>query len=192
MDWCVLMKIAELFKNDGIRWALGGSLVLSHYGLGVPPNDIDLMVAEEDAVRADRLLDTLGEKQQRQESALYATRHFSEYRIGTTEVDVMAGLRINHAAGCYHYLLQPEAVTEGIWADGSRLPMTALEDWFVLYQLIPGRAHKADMIEAFLNTHNSIRTDLLEQASGGCLPDEVRQRIHRLMAERNPKACPKA
>lgn len=182
MDDAVLFQIADLLNAEGILWAVGGSWVLNHYGLGNPPRDIDLLVAVEDAQRADRLLAALGEKQQWQESAVYATRHFNEYMIGETEVDLMAGLRINHAQGCYTYVFQPDSITGQVRAGKTVLPLTALEDWYVLYQLIPGREGKVDLIESFLEKQGISRLDLLVRACQGCLPDAVRKRIETFAA----------
>lgn len=183
MDPGVLNRIAATLNREGILWALGGSLVLNHYGLGASPNDIDLIVALEDVERADTLLQALGEKREWVRNSAYATRYFGEYRVGTTEIDVMAGLRINHEEGCYAYMFDADAISARHFTEDVEIPFTALEDWYVLYQLIPGRMHKADIIEEFLYSQGTVRRDRLERASQGCLPHGVRERIRGLMGK---------
>lgn len=186
MDSAVLIEIAELFNDAGILWAVGGSLLLNHHGLGSLANDIDLLVGLEDAEKAGMLLRALGTEKTGGPDATYGTLHFREYVIRGTEIDMMSGLRIHHSQGCYGYHFQSDSIAVRIEAGETQIPMMALEDWYVLYQLMPDRESKVKMIESRLLTEGISRPDLLERACRGCLPDSVRQRVENLQeAERS-------
>ena len=67
--------------------------------------------------------------------------------------------------------------------EGTSIPFAALEDWYVVYQLIPGKEHKALRIEEYFLQNGIEHPRLLERALNGCLPDAVRQRISTLLGE---------
>lgn len=180
MDRSVLLKIAAVFNGEGILWAVGGSLLLNQYGLGSPANDIDLLVALPDAEKAGGLLKCLGTEKAGKPDETYGTLHFREYVIRGTEVDLMSGLRISHPLGCYVYPFQSDSIAFRIQAEETEIPMMALEDWYVLYQLMPNRENKVKLIESLLLSRGINRPDLLERACRGCLPDAVRKRIENL------------
>lgn len=175
----VLLKLAMLLNSENVLWAVGGSLVLNHYGLGAPANDIDLLVGLRDIENVEAILSGQGIKRHRDDNETYATCHFIEYTIDHTEIDVISGLRINHASGCYKYSFRKDSVDRLVKIGNVDIPIMALEDWYVLYQMIPGRELKADLIENYLRTHGIRRRDLLDRACQGELPDRVRLRIER-------------
>lgn len=62
------------------------------------------------------------------------------------------------------------------------IPFAALEDWYVVYQLIPGKEHKALRIEEYLLQQGIENPHLLARALEGSLPESIRQRIFDLFA----------
>lgn len=176
-----LPRIAASLNTAGVCWALGGSWLLAHYGLAEHPRDIDLLVAEADAPIAEAVLGAMGPRQTWAPTAPYETRRFLEYQISGSDIDLMAGLAIRHEAGLYLHPFD-KASPEGCLNLGeARAPLMALEDWFVLYQLIPGREAKASRIEAYLAQRGLSRPDLLARALEQPLPAAVRLRTARLL-----------
>lgn len=176
-----LRLIGERLNRDGILWAVGASVMLNQYGLVDRPNDIDLMVDINDIDKVDCILKELGNKKYREKVEEYATEYFYEYVINGSDVDVMAGLTINFCGGSYRYIFDKSSIARIVDIDGVDIPLTSLEDWYVLYQVIPNREKKVVMIENYLKDNGITRIDLLKRALTRELPIEVRERIEKLI-----------
>lgn len=176
-----LSIIGERFNKEGILWAVGASVMLNQYGLVDRPNDIDLLVDINDIKRADYILKELGTKKNRERVEEYSTEYFYEYVINSSDVDVMAGLTINFSGGSYRYIFDIDSVSRVVDINGVDIPLSSLEDWYVLYQVIPNREKKVVMIENYLGNNGIERIDLLKRALTRELPIEVRKRIEKLI-----------
>lgn len=176
-----LRLIGERFNREGILWAVGASVMLNQYGLVYRPNDIDLMVDINDIDKVDCILKELGNKKYREKVEEYTTEYFYEYVINGSDVDVMAGLAINFCGGSYRYIFDKSSIARIVDIDGVDIPLTSLEDWYVLYQVIPNREKKIVMIENYLKDNGITRIDLLKRALTRELPKEVRERIEKLI-----------
>ncbi|NCC85063.1 MAG: hypothetical protein EOM03_13185 [Clostridia bacterium] len=178
----VLSRIAVRFQEAEVIWALGASFLLYYHGLVEAPHDIDLMVERGSIEKADAILRQLGDKQEPEQNPLYGTDYFYEYVIDGVEVDVMAGLQIKHREGCFVYRFDAKAV-DGTWQLGAgAIPLGAPEDWYVLYQLMPGREAKADSLDHYLQRRGVKRRDLLERCLTGELPAELREKIEIILS----------
>lgn len=177
-----LIDLAKELNQAGVHWGVGASVLLWHYGLVDDPHDIDLMTAEQDVDRITEVLDRLGTKKTGSEQGSYATSHFLEYVVDGTDIDLMAGFGIRHSAGVYTYVFDERAVTGKALVGGVVVPLTALEDWYVLYQLMQGREHRVRAIGDYLVGAGSAHTELLERALSQSLPADVRSRTECLVA----------
>jgi hypothetical protein len=177
-----LANLAKELNRAGARWGVGASVLLWHYGLADNPHDIDLMAAEQDADRIIEALGKLGTKKMGSERGSYVTSRFLEFVVDGTDIDLMVGFGIRHSAGTYSYVFDDRAVTGKALVGGMVIPLTALEDWYVLYQLIQGREHRVRAIEDYLVSNGSAHTELLERALSQSLPPDVRSRTECLVA----------
>lgn len=175
-----LAKIGKSLNEFNVTWAVGASLMLNQYRLIDKPNDIDLIVVLADIHKADMILKSLGEKKKWEETSTYGTKYFYEYIIDGIDIDVMAGLAVNHDEGVFDYIFNDQSVSEFEQIGGINIPFTSLEDWYVLYQLMPNREPKVKMIEDYLISEGIGRKGLLERALGGNLPVEVRKRVEKI------------
>lgn len=182
-----LSYIGETLNNNGILWAVGASILLNHHGLVDKPNDIDLLIDLKHIEKADRILKAIGEKKSFEKSNTYSTRYFYEYVINGFDVDVMAGLRINHSHGVFEYDFNESSISEIKKVNGVNIPLTSLEDWYVIYQLIPNRDAKVNIIENYLIANGIKNTDLLERSLTRDLPKEVRSRIEKMLIIQSKK-----
>lgn len=180
----VLSKIGSKLNDANVTWAVGASILLSQYGLIDKPNDIDLIVHLDDIEVSDKLLSKLGHKIPREPSEHYSTRYFNEYIINDVEIDVMAGLTIHHAQGEYTYMFDNKSVVDTKQINGVPIPFTSLEDWYILYQIIPDREDKVKLIEAYLIKQGISHMGVLTRSLHGNLPDKVVDRINKLMKTR--------
>lgn len=172
-----LSYIGEKLNDNGIIWAVGASILLHHYGLIDKPNDIDILIDLNDIEKADKILKSIGEKKVWEKSATYSTKYFYEYVVNGVDVDVMAGLNINYNNGIFEYIFDQASISEFKSINKVNIPLTSLEDWYVIYQLIPCREVKVKMIENYLLLNGIKKHNLLERVLKGDLPKEVRDKI---------------
>ena len=166
----VLKKVVACLQHEQIQFGIGGSLLLHHHGLPVTPRDIDLVVALADAERAVLLLSEMGTVVEQDETSLYATEVFQEFIIEGIDLDLMSGLQVRHDEGVFVYPFAEQSI------DSAGRPFMALVDWYVIYQLIPGRDQKVTMIEDVF-TKQEVDHERLEQLRQLVLPKAVRNRI---------------
>jgi hypothetical protein len=176
-----LSYIGEKLNSSGVVWAVGASMLLYQYGLVDKPNDIDIFVDTQDIDKADGILKGIGRKKVYEKTTTYSTEYFYEYIINGIDVDVMAGFKINHSCGVFKYPFDSKSISEVKEINGVDIPFTSLEDWYVIYQLIPNREVKVNMIEKYLTLNGVKNTFLLERALDGELPMEVSKRIRNLL-----------
>lgn len=176
-----LSQIAEKLNKEGIVWGVGASLLLNHYGLIDHPNDIDILVSVADIQKADKVLSIMGEKKIRDKVDTYSTRYFYEYTINEFDVDVMAGLRINYDKGVFEYIFDKKSVVNTKEVGEISIPLTSLEDWYIIYQIIPGRESKVKIIESYLLSKGVKNPKLFERALESNIPNKVRKSIQGIL-----------
>lgn len=177
-----LSSIGEKLNDSNIAWAVGASILLNQFGFIDKPNDIDIFVDIKDIERADEILKSIGDKKQWEKTATYSTKYFYEYIVNGIDVDVMSGFAVNHSSGVFEYTFDHNSISEFKVINGVSIPFTSLEDWYVIYQLIPNREQKVKMIEKYLLSNGIKKTFLLERALKGCLPIQVRKRIESMLS----------
>ncbi|QGH35973.1 hypothetical protein GI584_18790 [Gracilibacillus salitolerans] len=176
-----LSFIGDRLKNKNIIWGVGGSLLLSFYKIIDKPNDIDILVDETNATKLNEIMSSIGKAKEALSSHPFRTMNFSKYRINGIDIDVMGGFAIQHDEGIYKISLQQESIVTHKKINGVDIPLCSLEDWYILYWLIPNKQEKALLIENFLRTNGIIYPQLLEKALKQSLPLEVKERVEKLL-----------
>lgn len=178
-----LVVIARALNQADVHWRIGASVLLYYHGLVDAPHDIDIMISEADADVVASILGGLGREAPGDPArSLYSTSRFLEYIVDGTDVDVMAGFAIKHDSGTYVFPFDDRSVTMRKSVEGVTIPFSSLEDWYVLYQLIPGREPKVKLIEDHIRSSGIADEVLLERALSAELPADVRARTERLLA----------
>ncbi len=176
-----LSYIGEKLNKENILWGVGASILLNHYDLVNNPKDIDILVALKDIHKADEILKSLGHKKVRELNDSYSTEYFNEYVINGIDIDVMSGLTLNHEEGKYTQIFDRASIVDKMDVDDVKIPLTSLEDWYIIYQLIPGREHKVSLIENYL-LQNGVKNPILLQRALKCaLPLMVKYRSEKLL-----------
>lgn len=176
-----LSYFGEKLNSLNIIWGVGASILLNQFGLIDKPNDIDIFVDIKDIKRADEVLKSIGEKKKWEKSITFITKYFYEYIIDEIDVDVMAGFAVDHNSGVFEYIFDYNSISEFKVINGVNIPFTSLEDWYVIYQLIPNKEFKVNIIEKYLLSNGIKKTFLLERALEGSLPVEVRNKIENML-----------
>ncbi|MEK8130698.1 hypothetical protein WMW72_22580 [Paenibacillus filicis] len=182
-----LRLITTSLHKEQIEWALGGSALLSVYGLTERTNDLDLFVSAQDVLRAHEVLQKLGEYTVMAPKEPYCTVHFLHYTIAGTEVDLMGLFGIRHEEGVYRldWRRHEQDQTLPLPVEGTEetldIPLASLEDWYILYSLIPGRSAKAEAIEGYWEHAGGPEPERLREALSRELPHTLRRRIQLLL-----------
>lgn len=180
-----LSYIGKKLNETNVMWGVGASLLLNQYGLIDKPGDIDILVDIKNIEKADKILKNIGKKKEWEKTAMYSTKYFYEYIIDGIDVDVMSGLAVNHSMGVFEYIFDYNSISNFRIINGVKIPFTSLEDWYVIYQLIPNRESKVKMIEKHLLLCGIKKSFLLQRAMKGCLPIHVRKRIENILSSQH-------
>lgn len=141
----VLSKIAHEFNKCNLTWAVGASLLLYLKGYVDDFNDIDIMVADEDAIKMESILKTMGSLQPSTKGN-YATKHFREFIIDLVDVDMIGGFAIVNDGKVYDCDLEQSQISEYIQIHGQKIPLHSVALWREYYFLM-GRDKKVAIID---------------------------------------------
>ena len=176
-----LSYIGKKLNDADVVWGVGASLLLNKFGLIDKPNDIDIFISTDDIEKADEILKSIGEKKRWEKTSTYSTKYFYEYVINEVDVDVMSGFSVNHNEGIFRYIFDNNSISEFKVINDVNIPFTSLEDWYVIYQLIPNREAKVKMIEKYILSNGIKKPLLLERVLEGCLPVDVRVKVEAIL-----------
>ncbi|NRT71614.1 hypothetical protein [Clostridium beijerinckii] len=176
-----LSYIGNKLNNLNIVWGVGGSVLLSHFGLLDSLNDIYIFIDINDIEKIDEMLKGINNEKPNKESKLYSPKYFYRSIIEDSEINIIAGLKINHRDGTFKYIFHSDSISESTKINGIDIPLMSLEDWYVLYQLDPNRKKEVALIEKFLLTNDIKNPNLLERSLRGDLPMELINKIERML-----------
>ena len=147
----VLSKIASEFNDKNIVWAVGASLLLYFKGYVEDFNDIDIMVADVDAIKMENILKSFGTMQpstkgNSEAKVRYETKHFREFIVDDVDIDMMGGFVIVSNGEAYDCDLKQLQITEYIEVNGEKIPLHSVELWRKYYALM-GRDKKVAIID---------------------------------------------
>ena len=137
-------EIAPLL--GGLRWGIGGSLLLHHFGLETAPQDLDIVTTPEDFPDAvARLSAHLGPAIQVDHPS-YASLHFARFTSSRgVNLDIMAGIRVHARTGIQSWNFNSDTV---LLQD--RLPWMQARDWLTLYEMFD-RPERVKLLPGFLD-----------------------------------------
>jgi len=174
-----LTKVGVLLNKADIIWGVGASMLLHQYNLVEKPTDIDLLIYKPDVEKADKILSEIGNKTAKDiNTGIYSTDFFYEYNIAGIDIDMIAGFKINLQNSVYEYKFSKESIPHNFQIKGIPIPFMTLEDWYVLYQLMPNREYKVNLIEGYFIKEGLEYPDNLKNAIEDItLPEIVKKRI---------------
>lgn len=177
-----LELLAEKLNKINITWAIGASTVLYSNGYEKLPNDIDLFIEEKDFVMVRNDLLKYGEEKIKiDDNDIYNTQKFTTIVVDGTEIDIIAGFYIRHEEGEFRFVFDDKSIDIVIDVGNQTVNIMALEDWYILYQLIPGREKKVQIIKNLLEKKETIRMDLIDRSLELELPICIRKTIEKII-----------
>ncbi|GKU27703.1 hypothetical protein [Clostridium folliculivorans] len=180
-----LYYIADELNKKKVRWMIGSSVLLYFHGMVNSPNDIDVVIDEKDIMKVKAIFDKIGIEQAKEKKYPYLTEYFYTYIVRDTSVDIMCNFGVAHQYGDYRLKIDESAIVEYRKINDVILPLSSLEDWYVLYQLMPGRENKVNMIEEFLISNGVDHYELFERALTQPLPEAVAYNVNRFIGDKS-------
>ncbi|EZH64860.1 hypothetical protein DH09_20320 [Bacillaceae bacterium JMAK1] len=176
-----LACLGKHLNDNKISWGIGGSLLLLQNGIVQKANDIDILVSEEDGDRCKAIIDKIGKEEEAQKYAPFRTAYFYKYTINNVEVDLMSGLALEHENGIYKFFLTPNSIVAYSQINGTEIPLCALEDWYILYSLMPNKEEKEYLLRHYFQTHGISNKQLMIEANRQPLPLKVKDNVEQLL-----------
>jgi len=180
-----LETVARAFNGAGLHWAVGGSLMLYLRGAAGEFRDIDLVVSTADAERAEAILDSIARRLDapppEEKARVFRSACFGQFSLDGVDIDLMAGLIVRAEGVGFpdpFDALGPDGFSD---AAGEPVPLAAMEDWYVLYALMPGRMEKARKIEAWWGSAGRLDAERLARVADGELPARILADVRRIL-----------
>lgn len=176
-----LLKLAKELNKNGVRWGIGGSLLLKMHLLVVIAQDIDIIVSIVDIGKAVEILDKLAIRVVTPIKEEYSTKYFVQYILDGVSIDVMSQLTIKHDSGSYEFIFDDKSITDIVTIENIELPYTSLEDWLIAYMLMINRESKVRIIWNHLISKGVNHPGLIERALVQHLPKSIEGELKVLL-----------
>lgn len=146
-----LIQLAQLLNSNHINWALGGSALLKLRGIELDVNDIDIMIHENDFQSSIDLLKTVSIECEVKESEVFKTKYYKKFIWNNIHIDCMCGMALHLSNNTFNY--QYDHKDKDIELDNTHIPLCYIEDWYILYHLMPNREKKISIIEKYFENY---------------------------------------
>lgn len=146
MNRSTIFKLSKILNEKNIVWGIGGSALLEYYGLYCDPNDLDLWIHPNDIDKAKIIFKDF----QRIETNIYLPEkyHF-KIQFFDIKVDFVACFMIKPNQYKFTFYISPDNLRY-VHEEGIEIPITYLEDWYIIYKLLK-REDKARIIEKYFS-----------------------------------------
>ena len=141
----VLCRLAEEFNHQNLLWAVGASLMLYFKGYVDDFSDLDLMVADKDALKMEQILENAGTKLPTEKGS-FETKHFRKFIVDFVEIDMIGGFAIVKNGKVYDCDLEEVQITDWTEVNGQKIPLQSVDVWRNYYDLM-GRTKKVAIID---------------------------------------------
>ncbi|MCT4508470.1 MAG: hypothetical protein N4A48_06865 [Tepidibacter sp.] len=182
MNQKVLKKIAKGLNELNCTWAIGGSVVLNHYGLVEKPNDIDILIDANHADKIKKFMDTIGTYIELPSKEPYKTKEFFGYRVEDTMVEFLGNFKIDLGEDkIYEFILDDDSIKDYMIIDNIKVNLTTLEDWYVAYSVMKDPKKRIPLLREYLKKSGIKYKSLLERNLNQNLPDCVKLDIENIL-----------
>lgn len=182
MNKDILKKIANGLNKLNCTWAIGGSVMLNHFGLVESPNDIDILIDASYAEQVKEFMDSIGTYVKLPSKLPFKTVEFFGYIVDDIMVEFLGDFKIELESGkVYEFILDEEAIKECMIVDDIKVNLTSLEDWFVAYSVMKDPKKRIPLLKTYFNKYGIKYRDLLERNMNDNLPMSVKLDIEGIL-----------
>lgn len=182
MNIDILRKVAKGLNELNCTWAIGGSMVLNHYGLIDKPNDIDILVDPNYSDKIKEFMNSIGKSLELPSKDPFRTESFFGYIVEGTSVEFMGRFKIDLGDNkIYEFILDDDAITDNVMIDGVKINFTSLEDWFVAYSVMKDPKKRVPLIKEYFKKSKINHKNLLERSLNQDLPQNIKADIKSIL-----------
>lgn len=145
----VLTDLASRLNNEGVTWAVGGSLLLYFYDILEEPKDIDLVIDPKDKEVVFKILRNSGEELETKEVPNYKTGVFGKFNVDGIEVDIIGDFYIKVSNGYYLHPFSSKNL-EIVKRNDKTIYLDSLDNWLKTYEAMGDPKKRVEMIKQFL------------------------------------------
>lgn len=182
MNKDVLKKIATGLNKLNCNWAIGGSVMMNHYGLVERPNDIDILIDASYAGQIKEFMNSIGTYVKLPSKLPFRTEEFFGYMVDDTMVEFLGDFKIELESGkVYEFILDKEAIKDYMIIDGIKVNLATLEDWFVAYSVMKDPKKRIPLLKTYFGKYGIKHKDLLERNMSQDLPIHIKLDIESIL-----------
>lgn len=182
MNKDVLKNIAKGLNDLSCTWAIGGSVMLSHYDLVKRPNDIDILIDASHADKVKEFMDSIGTYIPLPSKSPFKTEEFFGYIVDDIMVEFLGDFKIELENGkLYEFILDDKAIREYMFLDNVKVNLSTLEDWFVAYSVMNDPKNRVPLLKNYFINNGIQHRDLLERNMSMPLPIQVQLDIESIL-----------
>lgn len=181
-----LLKVFEGLRKIDCTWAIGGSLMLSYFGLGVEPRDVDILIDAKDAKKIRGIMENIGKEISVPSKGNYRSKEFFRYNVDDIEFEFIGDFKIQWSnSELYQFILDEKAIISGFIYGDIEVNLTTLEDWYVAYGVMMDPKERLPLIEEYFKRNGIQHRELLERSLRQRLPDNIINLIKELIEDRD-------
>lgn len=182
MNKDILKKIANGLNELDCTWAIGGSVMLNHFGLVEKPNDIDILIDASHSDKVKEFMNSIGTYVELPSKSPFKTKEFFGYIVDGIMVEFLGDFKIELENGkVYEFILDECAIKEYMIVDGVKVNLTTLEDWFVAYGVMKDPKKRTPLLKKYFSKYGIKYRDLLERNKNNNLPIDVKLDIESIL-----------
>ncbi|MBU0997240.1 MAG: hypothetical protein KKE16_04260 [Firmicutes bacterium] len=177
-----LSQIMSILEKEKVSCHIGGSLLLLANGIQTEVHDIDLLFKGEDFLKvfdlfSSYLIETIPPKGD------YLTKELMKIRYLGVDFDLIFDFSFISNGKIYTYPFEDlRSYIQMDW-EGSKYRFSRLEEWFLIYRLLPNREPKVKMIRDHFHKTKGFDSTYLSGLLQRNLPEFVRNEIELLLKD---------
>ncbi|NLG25640.1 MAG: hypothetical protein GX558_09815 [Clostridiales bacterium] len=184
--WDALAEAARALNEAKVHWGVGASLMLYANGLVGAFSDVDIVVADGCEQLVERALAPYIEAGRPAGRDHAAASWFRRARVSGVDFDLMMGFMVRSGRCAFRYRFGERSITARCRVQGASIPLCSLEEWYVLYQLMPGCEASIHCIERHFLKNGVGHPELIERMLSQGVPASVMRRTLPLLCRRQP------
>ena len=178
----ILKKVTMELNNTKCNWAIGGSLLLSYYGLVEEPRDIDILIDAKDSEKVKEAMDKIGERLECKKIDLFRTEKFFRYLIDEVEVEFLGDFKIALESNeIYEFILDEKAFFTVMFGEELMVNLSTLEDWYVAYIVMNDPKNRVPILKEYFIRNGIKHRNLIERSLNQKLPEDIKNCIKEVI-----------
>lgn len=181
----VFFQLEKIFREKGVKWAVGCSMDLFLRGLTDEFHDLDLIVDKDSVPVIKEIMEELGaELMATGGNGFCESDVYLHYHLGRVDIDIISGFRVMTFNTQYHYCYKDDEI-DWMEIEETKVPLIALEAMYILYFMMEGwqpkRRFKRRLIEQFFETNKPEHQSIFLKAMEFNLPGWIKWEIKKLL-----------